>query len=45
MLYSEAWRLGLVVVDNKRKTCKIIDFAVFGDSRIQEKEKEKTDKY
>ena len=41
----EAWRLGLVVVDNKRKTCKIIDFAVFGDSRIQEKEKEKTYKY
>ena len=37
----EAWRLGLVVVDKKRDTCKIIDFAVFGDSRIQEKEKEK----
>ena len=26
-------------------TCKIIDFAVLGDSRVQEKEKEKIEKY
>ena len=41
----EAQRLDLVVVDKKRRTCKIIDFAVPGDSRIEEKEKEKIEKY
>ena len=35
----------MVVVDEKRRTCKIINFAVPGDSRIKEKEKEKIDKY
>ena len=35
----EALRPDLVVVDKKRRTCKIIDFAVPGDSRIEEKEK------
>ena len=35
----EAWRPDLVVVDKKR-TCKIIDFAVPGDRRIEEKENE-----
>ena len=39
-----ARELDLVVVDKKR-TCKIIDFAVPGDSRIGEKEKEKIKKY
>ena len=32
--------MDFVVVD-KRRTCKIIDFAVPGDSMIEEKEKEK----
>ena len=36
----EAGRLDLVVVDQKRRTCKIIDFAVPRDSGIEEKEKE-----
>ena len=40
----EAQRPDLVVVD-KRGTCEIIDFAVPGDSRIEEKEKEKIEKY
>ena len=40
-----AQRLNLVVVDKKRKTCKIISFAVFGHVRIEEKEKETTEKY
>ena len=35
----------MVVVDKKRRTCKIIDFAVPGDSTIEEKEKEKIEKY
>ena len=39
-----ARELDLVVVDKKR-TCKIIDFAVPGDNRIGEKEKEKIKKY
>ena len=41
----EARRPDLVVVDKKERTCKIIDFAVPGDSRIEEKEKEKIEKY
>ena len=41
----EVQRRDFVVVDNKRRTCKIIDFAVPGDSRIEEKEKEKVEKY
>ena len=41
----EAQRTDLVVVDKKKRTCKIIDFAVPGDSRIEEKEKEKIEKY
>ena len=34
----------MVVVDKKRRTCKIIDFAVPGDMRIEEKQKEKIEK-
>ena len=41
----EAWRTDLVVVDKKERICKIIDFAVPGDSRIEEKEKDKAEKY
>ena len=33
-----------MVVDKKRRTCKIIDFAAPGDSRIEEKDKEKIEK-
>ena len=40
----EARRSDLVVVD-KNRTCKIIDFAVPGDIKIEEKEKEKIEKY
>ena len=35
----------MVVVDKKRRICKIIDFAVPGNRRIEEKEKEKIEKY
>ena len=35
----------MVVVDKKRRTCKIIDLAVPGDNRIEGKEKEKIEKY
>ena len=41
----EARRPDLVVVDKKEISCKIIDFAVPGDSRIEEKEKDKVEKY
>ena len=34
----------MVVVDKKERTCKIIDFAVPGDNRIEE-EKDKIEKY
>ena len=40
----EARRLDLVRVD-KERSCKIIDFAVPGDSTIEEKEKDKIEKY
>ena len=35
----EAWRPDLVVIDKKRITCKIIDFAVAGDSSIKRRRK------
>ena len=41
----ESRRPDLVVVDKKERSCKIIDFAVPGDSRIEEKEKDKIEKY
>ena len=41
----EARTPNLVVVDKKERICKIIDFAVPGDSRIEEKEKDKIEKY
>ena len=37
-------RLDWVVVDKKRRTCKIIDFAVRGESRIEGKEKKNIEK-
>ena len=40
----EAWRPDLVVVDKKERHCKIIYFAVPGDSRIEE-EKDKIEKH
>ena len=41
----EVRRPDLVLVDKKERICKIIDFAVPGDSRIEEKEKDKIEKY
>ena len=41
----EVQELDLVVVDKKRRTYKFIVVAVPGDSRIEEKEKEKIEKY
>ena len=41
----EAQRPDLVVVDKKDRSCKIIDFSVPGDSRNEEKEKDKIEKY
>ena len=41
----EARRPDLVVVDKKERSCKIIDFTVPRDSRIEEKEKDKIGKY
>ena len=35
----------MVVVDKKERSCRIIEFAVPGDSRIEEKEKDKIEKY
>ena len=33
------------LVEKRRRTCKSIDFAVLGDSSIEEKEKERIEKY
>ena len=41
----EAWRSDLGAVDKKGRILKIIDFAVPEDSRIDEKEKDKIEKY
>ena len=40
----EAQRPDLFVVDKKKRSCKIIDFVVPGDSMIEEKEKDKIEK-
>ena len=40
----EARRPDLVVLDKKERSCKIIDSAVPGESRIEEKEKDKIEK-
>ena len=40
----EARRPDLILVDTKERSCKIIDFAVPGGSRIVEKEKDKVKK-
>ena len=41
----QAWRPDLVLVDKKKRSCKIIDFAFAGDSKIEEKEKDMIEKY
>ena len=41
----EARRPDLIVADKKKRSCKIIDFAVPEDSRIEEKKKDKIEKY
>ena len=41
----EARRPDLIVVDKKERSCRIINFAVPRDSRIEEKEKDKIEKY
>ena len=41
----EVWIPDLVVVDENERSYKIIDFAVPRDSRIEEKEKDKIEKY
>ena len=35
----------LRIIDNKTRTCKILDFAVRADTKIKLKESEKKDKY
>ena len=41
----KAWRPDLVLVDKEDRSCKIIHFAIPGDSKIEEKEKVKIEKY
>ena len=41
----KARRPDLVVVDKKERSCKMIDFVFPGDGRIEEKEKDKIEKY
>ena len=41
----EAWGPYLVVVNMKTRICKVTDFPVPGDSRIEDKEKQKPEIY
>ena len=41
----EARRPDIIFIDKKEKFCKIIDIAIPGDSRVNEKEREKMEKY
>ena len=40
-----ARRPGLIIINKKNRTCKIVDFAAPADHRIKLKEYEKKDKY
>ena len=40
-----ARRLDLIIINKKKRICKIVDFAVPADHRINLKEYEKKDKY
>ena len=40
-----ARRPDLIIINKKKRTCKIVDFAVPADHRIKQKESEKKDKY
>ena len=40
-----ARRLDLMIINKKKRICKIVDFAVPADYRINLKEREKKDKY
>ena len=40
-----AKRPDLIIINKKKRTCKIVDFAVPADHRIKQKECEKKDKY
>ena len=40
-----ARRPDLIIINKKKRTCKIVDFAVPADHRIKQKECEKKDKY
>ena len=40
-----ARRPDLIIINKKKRTCKIVDFAVLTDHRIKLKECEKKDKY
>ena len=40
-----ARRQDLIIINKKKRTCKIVDFAVPADHRIKQKECEKKDKY
>ena len=43
--FISARRPDLIIINNKKRTCKIVDFAVPTDHRIELKECEKKDKY
>ena len=38
-------RPDLIIINKKKRTCKIVDFAVLADHKIKLKESEKKDKY
>ena len=42
---TEAKRLNIVIIDNVEKSALIINVAIHGDKRIDEKEKEEIEKY
>ena len=43
--FKESRRPDLVVIDKKERSCKIIDFAVPADSRIEEKKKDQKENH
>ena len=42
---NSARKPGLIIINKKKRTCKIVDFTIPADHRIKLKESEKKDKY
>ena len=43
--FISAWRPDLIIINKKKPTCKIVDFAILADHRVKLKESDKENEY